>query len=803
MFMYNHNLIEKKWQKYWMENNTFKTFNNSDKKFYALDMFPYPSGQGLHVGHPKGYTATDVVSRFKVHQGFNVLHPIGWDAFGLPAEQYALQTGNHPREFTNKNIDHFREQLQSLGFCFDYSKEVNTTDPKYYKWTQWIFSKLFENNLAEIQDIDVNWCEGLGTVLSNEEVLIVDGKMVSERGSFPVVKRPMRQWVLKITKYADKLLDGLKDLDWPESLKSIQKKWIGKSNGAIIKFNSDKNISFEVFTTRADTVFGVSYLAIAPEHPFVKQFTTKENLTRVNEYVELAKAKTEILRKENKTKSGVFTGSYAINPLNNKQIPIYVTDYVLLDHGTGIVMGVPAHDERDFEFAKLFNLPVNYIIECEHNGAYTQDGKHINSEFLNGLNIADANKTMIEYLTKNNLGHTHCTYKLKDWLFSRQRYWGEPFPIVYDQNHKPQLIKELPVLLPFIQNIKLSKTGESPLVNDQEWMNVNIDGKHYVRESNTMPQWAGSCWYYLGYILKQANGLYIDLNSKEAFELFKKWLPVDLYIGGQEHAVLHLLYARFWHRFLYDIKVVPTKEPFQKIINQGMILGENGEKMSKSRGNVINPDDIVKTHGADALRLYEMFMGPLTASLPWTESGLNGIRKWLDRVCRLFNEENIQITKDFNNVNNQLTFAYNNFVKKITNCIEKQNFNVAISEMMIFINECYKNKIIPEKYLCGFLVALSCYAPHLAEELWSKFNSSSIFRAPWPTYDEKCLIKNTVSIPIQENGKLRDVIEIEINDDKDSIIEKAKSQEKVIKFINGRPIKKIIYVPNKILNFIL
>ncbi len=801
--MYNHNLIEKKWQKYWLENNTYKFSDKSNaKKFYALDMFPYPSGQGLHVGHPKGYTATDIISRFKVHQGFDVLHPIGWDAFGLPAEQYALQTGNHPREFTNKNIDNFRKQLQSLGFCFDYSKEVNTTDPNYYRWTQWIFSKLFEKGLAEIKDVDVNWCENLGTVLSNEEVLIIDGKMVSERGNHPVMKRPMRQWVLKITQYADKLLEELDNLDWPESLKSIQRKWIGKSNGAMIKFKSANDIEFEVFTTRPDTIFGVSYLAIAPENRLLSKFVTKENKTKVDEYIEITKSKTEIQRKENKEKTGFFTGTYVINPLNNKQIPIYVSDYVLADHGTGIVMGVPAHDERDYEFAKKFKLPITYVIKCDEKEPYTKDGEHINSDFLNGKNNKEASKLIIDFLTKNKIGYPHTTYKLKDWLFSRQRYWGEPFPIVFDKNNKPILVKELPVLLPYIKNIRLSKTGESPLVNDSKWMNVQIDGKSYVRESNTMPQWAGSCWYYLGYLLKNTDGTYIDLNSKQAFEIFKKWLPVDLYIGGQEHAVLHLLYARFWHRFLYDIGVVPTKEPFQKIINQGMILGENGEKMSKSRGNIINPDDIVKTHGADALRMYEMFMGPLTASLPWTDTGLNGIRKWLDRVYRLFDEEqtqNISLSK----VNDDLKFAYNNFIKKVTACIEKQNFNVAISEMMIFINKCYKNKSIPSEYLCNFLIVLSCYAPHISEELWSKYNKDSIFKAPWPTYDEKNLIKSTIAIPIQENGKLRDVIEINLNDDKDTIISNAKSREKVIAFIGNRPIKKIIYVPNKILNFIL
>lgn len=802
--MYNHNLIEQKWQKYWEEHNTYQFREKStDKKYYSLDMFPYPSGQGLHVGHPKGYTATDIVSRFKVHQGYDVLHPIGWDAFGLPAEQYALQTGNHPREFTNKNIDNFRNQLKSLGFCFDYAKEVNTTDPNYYKWTQWIFSKLFENGLAEIRDVDVNWCENLGTVLSNEEVLIENGKMVSERGSHPVVKKPMRQWVLKITKYADKLIEGLNDLDWPESLKSIQRKWIGKSTGALIKFKTESNIEFEVFTTRPDTIYGVSYLAIAPEHPLVSKITTDDNKDLINKYIEQAKTKTEILRKENKEKSGIFTGMYAINPLNNKKIPIYVADYVLIDHGTGIVMGVPGHDERDFEFASKFKLPIEYVIECPKDGAYIGDGKHINSDLINGLNKEDAIKVIVEFLEKKNLGRKHITYKLKDWLFSRQRYWGEPFPIIFDEDNKPHLVNDLPLLLPYIKNIKLSHTGQSPLVNDQEWMNVVIDGKKYVRESNTMPQWAGSCWYYLGYLLKQPDGSYIDLNSPEAFAIFKKWLPVDLYVGGQEHAVLHLLYARFWHRFLYDIGVVPTKEPFQKIINQGMILGENGEKMSKSRGNVINPDDIVKTHGADALRLYEMFMGPLTASLPWTENGLNGVRKWLDRVYRLFEDQTIKQINQTDKVDENLCFAFNNFIKNVSNDIEKANFNVGISEMMIFINECYKCKEIPTNYLKDFLVVLSCYAPHLAEELWSKFESHSIFYASWPKYNEEKLTKTTISIPIQENGKLRDVVEVNVTDSNDEVVKKALEREKVKAFINNRPVKKYIYIPGKILNIII
>ena len=801
--MYNHNLIEKKWQKYWDEKQTYQFKEDHTKpKAYILDMFPYPSGQGLHVGHPKGYTATDVAARYRHFKGYSVLHPIGWDAFGLPAEQYAINTNNHPSTFTKQNIDHFREQLKMLGFSYDYNKEVDTTDPKYYKWTQWIFTKLFEHGLAEIRDVDVNWCAKLGTVLSNEEVLNRDGKMVSERGEFPVVKKPMRQWVLKITKYAEKLLDGLNLIDWPESLKSIQRKWIGKSIGALINFKTTQNCDLQVFTTRPDTLFGATYLAIAPDHEDTYKFVTPGNKEKCSQYIIDAKSKSELERKsDTKTQTGVFSGSYAFHPITNQKMPIYICDYILKDYATGSIMAVPAHDERDFKFATKYKLPIIKVIDvADDKLPYIGDGKHINSDFLNGLDNNEAKSKMIEYLVKNKLGKEHITYKMKDWLFSRQRYWGEPFPIIFDENNKPHLVKDLPLLLPPCEDYKPSNDGRSPLAKLTEWINVEIDGKHYVRETNTMPQWAGSCWYYLGYLLKKPDQSYLPLDSKEAYELFKYWLPVDLYVGGQEHAVLHLLYSRFWHHFLYDIKVVPTPEPFYRIVNQGMILGSNGEKMSKSRGNVINPDEIIKTHGADALRLYEMFMGPLGASLPWTEEGLNGVRKWLDRVYRLFETK---INDLDNKTNATLDYAYNLFIRNVSHNIEKGNLNVAISDMMVFINSCYSLEKLNKEYLHNFLIVLSCFAPHLAEELNSMLRyKDSIYNSVWPKFDETKLIKSEISIPVMINGKLRDVVLVDVNASENEIIEFVKKQPKVINAIGGKQIKKIIYIKNKIVNIL-
>ena len=802
--MYNHNLIEKKWQKYWLKHKTYKFVDDHSKpKAYILDMFPYPSGQGLHVGHPKGYTATDVVSRFKHFNGYSVLHPIGWDAFGLPAEQYAINTNNHPAKFTQKNINHFRKQLQMIGFSYDYDKEVNTTDPKYYKWTQWIFSKLFEYGLAEIKDVDVNWCKKLGTVLSNEEVLNKDGKMVSERGEFPVVKKPMRQWVLKITKYADKLIEGLDLIDWPESLKAIQRKWIGRSTGALITFETDVKINLAVFTTRPDTLFGASFLAIAPDHNDVLKFITDKNKFKCLDYIDKAKSKSDLERKANtKVQTGVFSGSYAIHPITKRKLPIYICDYILKDYATGSIMAVPAHDERDYNFAIKYKLPIIKVIDTKGNKLpYVGDGQHINSEFLNGLNNKKAIDKMIDYLTKHKIGKSHVTYKMKDWIFCRQRYWGEPFPIVFDKNNKPHLIKDLPLILPQCEDFKPSNDGKSPLSKLTKWVNVTIDNKKYYRETNTMPQWAGSCWYYLGYLLKQPDQSYIPLNSKKAYELFKYWLPVDLYVGGQEHAVLHLLYSRFWHRFLYDIKVVPTPEPFYRLMNQGMILGTNGEKMSKSKGNVINPDEVIKTHGADALRLYEMFMGPLGASLPWTEDGLNGVRKWLDRIYRLF----VTKIKDFSNKSNkQLDYDYNLFVKNVTQNINENSFNVAISDMMIFINTCYNSNELNKEYMHNFLIVLSCYAPHLAEELNKMMGyKDSIYHFVWPKFDDSKLIKSEISIPIMVNGRLRDVLKVNVSITKDEIISLAKKQPKIIKFIDKKTIKKIIYVKDKIINILI
>ncbi|MDR1991354.1 MAG: leucine--tRNA ligase [Mycoplasmataceae bacterium] len=805
--MYNHNLIEKKWQKYWETNHTYK-FQDTDKpKSYVLDMFPYPSGAGLHVGHLKGYTATDIVARYKRFKGFDVLHPIGWDAFGLPAEHYALTTGNQPKEFTDHNINVFRNQLKMMGFSYDYQKEVNTTDHQYYKWTQWIFAKLFENDLAEIKDVEVNWSEDLKTVLANEEVLTIDNKLVSERGHFPIIRKPMRQWVLKITKYADKLLEGLNEIDWPESLKLMQRNWIGRSVGALIKFETTCDVTLEVFTTRPDTIYGTTFLSIAPENSLVLKLTNPAQMAKVSAYIETTQTKSELQRKElQKDKTGIFTGSYAINYFTKEKIPIYVADYVLNSYGTGIVMGVPAHDQRDYEFAITYKLPIKFIIATDvQNQAYIGDGVHINSELINGLKIEAASKKIIDYLKTNKIGKTHITYKMKDWVFSRQRYWGEPFPIIFDKQQVPHLVKDLPVILPEIEHIQASKTVESPLANLTEWLNVEINGEHYRRETNTMPQWAGSCWYYLGYLMKCPNGSYLPLDDSQTKKIFKKWLPIDLYVGGQEHAVLHLLYSRFWHRFLYDINIVPTKEPFKFIINQGMILGDDGEKMSKSKGNVINPDEIVKTHGADALRLYEVFMGPITASLPWAENGLNGIRKWLDRVYRLFNDYQDKFTNDLNKIEEDLDRVYHKFIKQITENIENFNLNLAVSQMMIFINKCYQSKFLYTLHMQGFLVVLSCFTPHLSEEIWHEIckQKNSVTLQSWPIFDDQKTMDDFITLPIQENGKLRATILIKKDELQAQVEKQAYATEKVKLFLKNRKPKKIIYVKNKILNFIL
>ncbi len=808
---FDHKQIEQKWQNYWLNHKTFKTSEDKSKpKYYALDMFPYPSGAGLHVGHPEGYTATDIVSRMKRMQGYRVLHPMGWDAFGLPAEQYALNTGNDPREFTDLNINTFRKQIQSLGFSYDWDKELNTTDPKYYKWTQWIFTQLYNMGLAEIKDIEVNWCEGLGTVLANEEVLNVDGKMVSERGEHPVIKKPMKQWVLKITHYAERLLEDLEGLDWTESIKDMQRNWIGKSEGALINFKvAGQDASFDVFTTRPDTVFGVTYVVLAPEHPLVNQITTPECKESVTAYQEAAKAKSDLERTElNKEKTGVATGAYAIHPMTGEKVPVWIGDYVLASYGTGAVMAVPAHDERDYEFAKVYELPVKQVIEGDiTEGAFTGDGVHIESDFINGMNTADAKVAVIEWLEANGAGTRKVNYKLRDWLFSRQRYWGEPFPVILWEDGTMSVLEadQLPLELPVMDNIKPSGTGESPLANAKEWLEVvREDGVKGRRETNTMPQWAGSCWYYMGYILKQGED-YVGLNTEEAKQLLKEWLPVDLYIGGAEHAVLHLLYARFWHKVLFDLGIVETKEPFQRLFNQGMILGENNEKMSKSKGNVVNPDDIVESHGADTLRLYEMFMGPLDAAIAWSTEGLDGSRRFLDRVWRLFVTPEHTLTEKVDEVNDgKLDKVYHETVKKVTEDYEKLSFNTAIAQMMIFINESYKATSIPREYVEGFVKLLNPIAPHLTEEIWSVLgHEGTISYEAWPTYDEAKLISDTMTIIAQVNGKLRARIEVAANISKEEMLEVAMAHENVQNFITGKEIVKTIAVPKKLVNIVV
>ena len=805
---FDHRIIEKKWQKYWEENETYKTpLISSKPKYYALDMFPYPSGAGLHVGHPEGYTATDIVSRMKRMQGFNVMHPMGWDAFGLPAEQYAMKTGHHPSEFTYQNIENFKRQIKMLGLSYDWSREIATCDPKYYRWTQWIFCQLYNKGLAELKEIEVNWCEGLGTVLANEEILNVDGKMVSERGNFPVEKRPMKQWVLKITEYAERLEKDLDLVDWPDSVKDMQRNWIGKSVGALIDFNVDGiDEKFTVFTTRCDTLFGATYCILAPEHQLVKKITTPDRLEAVNEYIAFAKSKSDLDRTElNKEKTGCFTGSYAINPVNGKKIPIWIADYVLSSYGTGAIMAVPAHDSRDFEFAKKFGLDIIPVLECDEEllktSAWTEDGIHINSEFLNGLNKEDAIKKMAEFLNEKGIGKLSVNYRLRDWIFSRQRYWGEPFPIIHWEDGTISLVdeKDLPLELPNMTNIKLSGTGESPLANAKEWLEVTrADGVKGRRETNTMPQWAGSCWYYIGYLLKE-NDNFLDLSNKEVQEAISKWLPVDLYIGGAEHAVLHLLYSRFWHKVLYDCGIVNTKEPFQKLFNQGLILGENGVKMSKSLGNVVNPDPVVDTYGADSLRVYEMFMGPLDAMKPWSTKGLEGARRFLERAWRLVTE-----VASINNNNNNLEKIYHQTVKKVTEDFESLHFNTAIAQLMIFTNEAYKNPMIPKEYLEGYVKMLYPLAPHIGEELWQYLgHDNTISYEPWPTFNAASCLDDMVTIVIQVNGKLRDKIEVAKDTPKEEIERLALSSEKVQSNINNQQIKKIIVVPNKLVSIVL
>lgn len=797
---YDFNKIENKWQKYWDENETFKTdvWDFSKPKFYALDMFPYPSGRGLHVGHPEGYTATDIISRKKRMEGFNVLHPIGFDSFGLPAEQFAINTGNHPEGFTKDNIETFTKQLKFLGFSFDWSKTISTCDPKYYKWTQWIFKQLFIDGYAKQVDMPVNWCEELGTVLANDEV--IDGK--SERGGFPVIRKNMKQWVLDIPAYAEKLLEGLDSLDWPHSTKEMQRNWIGKSSGANVNFKVfGTDYSFVVFTTRCDTLFGATYCVLAPEHKLVNKIVSFDQREAVTAYQNNCSKKSEFERTElNKEKTGVFTGAYAVNPVNGKKIPIWISDYVLSSYGTGAIMAVPAHDERDYAFAKKFNLEIIPVlaggnIDVE---AYTLDGLHINSGFLDGLNKEDAINKMIAWLEENNIGSKKITYRLREWIFARQRYWGEPIPVIHCDDKDIVLDDEdLPLVLPELDEYKPKVSGTAPLENAQDWVNVTYHGNKGKRETSTMPGSAASSWYFLRYI---------DPNNDKQFadpELIKHWLPVDLYIGGAEHVVGHLLYSRFWNNYLYDKGLVFTKEPFKKLVHQGMILGENNEKMSKSRGNVVNPDDIVRDYGADSLRLYEMFMGPLEASLPWSNKGLEGAKKFLDRVWRLFYTP--EYTDKFSDVNDgSLDKIYNFTVKKVSNDFDNLCFNTAIAQMMTFINEVYKAQIVYKPYMEGFIKLLSPICPHMCEEIWQDlgYNKTIAYEA-WPTYDESKLASDTVSLVVQVNGKLRDKIEVLASWDNEAIIKEALASEKVKAFIDGKEVIKTIVVPKKIVNIVI
>ena len=735
---YEHKSIEAKWRSIYAEKKPFycDTHDFSKPKYYCMDMFPYPSGQGLHVGHPEGYTATDIVCRMKRMQGFNVLHPMGWDAFGLPAEQFAIKNNVHPEEFTRKNIAHFKEQINSLGLSYDWDKEIATIDEDYYKWTQWIFLQLYKHDLAYVADIPVNYCPELGTVLANEEV--IDGK--SERGGYPVIRMPMRQWILKITAYADRLEKDLSKLDWPKSTLEMQKNWIGRSVGVGITFPIvGKDESFEVFTTRVDTLFGCTYCCLAPEHPLVKKLVSKEQEKAVLSYIEESARKSDLARTgTNQEKTGVYLGIEAINPVNGTKIPVYVADYVLGSYGSGAVMAVPAHDTRDYAFAKKHGLPIIQVIEGDiSEEAYTGDGKHMNSSYADGLDIAGAKAAITEDLIQKGAGKRIVNYKLRDWIFSRQRYWGEPIPLatLEDGTEYPIPEEELPVTLPEMDRYEPSKGGKPPLEHaPASWLDYETpDGRKGKRETNTMPQWAGSCWYYLRYIDPHNDKVLADK------ELLDHWLPVDLYVGGAEHAVLHLLYARFWHKFLLDIGVVSCEEPFQKLYHQGMILGENGEKMSKSRGNVVNPDDIVRTHGADSLRLFEMFAGPLCDVKPWSPRGLDGARRFIERVYRLVDEEPyLSMLTDENS--HELDASYAQMVKKVTEDFASLSFNTAISAMMVFVNDVYKAKSIYRPYLEGFVKAFSCVCPFAGEEMWAKLGHDALIDyEPWPTYDPKAL----------------------------------------------------------------
>ena len=893
---YNFSKIEDKWQKIWQKEKTYKSNLNNKPKYYILDMFPYPSGSGLHVGHPLGYIASDIIARFKRNKGFNVLHPMGFDSFGLPAEQYAIKTGQHPKETTDNNIVRFKKQLNSLGLSFDWDREIKTSDSNYYKWTQWIFLKLYNSffdekeqiakpidklaipvNLSEkekieyidnhrltyIDEIDVNWCEELGTVLSNEEV--IGG--LSERGGFPVIKKPMKQWIMRITSYSNRLLEDLDNLDWPDSIKLSQKNWIGKSEGAEIYFKVKQNKIINTFTTRPDTIYGATYLVLAPEHELIKEITSKEQLVSVNKYINDASKKSDLERQENeKNKTGVFTGAYAINPISNQKIPIWISDYVLSSYGTGAIMSVPAHDERDFEFATKFKLPIIEVISNKSKKkCYTGDGKIINSGKFNGISNNEFKNKVIEILERNKTGKKTVNYKLRNWIFSRQRYWGEPIPILHSKDKSIALNEQdLPLILPKVNSYLPKNDGSSPLARNKEWSEVEINGNKYKRESNTMPQWAGSCWYYLRYL---------DPNNKEEFvniQKVKYWMPVDLYIGGAEHAVLHLLYSRFWHKVLYDLKYVTTNEPFDKLVNQGMILGRSNfiyriknskkyvsynlknkydstrlhvdvnlvkndeldikkfvasssefkdaefilennkymcgyeiEKMSKSKSNVVNPDEIIKKYGSDTLRMYEMFLGPIEQSKPWNTNGIDGVFKFLNKFWNLFHDKNDQLFTSEEEPNKNEYKVLHNAIKKIEYDIERLSLNTCISLLMITINELNKIKCNKIKILKPLLILISPFAPHIAEELWNKAgNKKSISYAKYPKYNKKYLIKNEYEYPIMINGKLRTKINFSLKASNTEIEETVKSNELVKKWVKTSDIKKVIIVSNKIINIV-
>ena len=810
---YDHKSIESRWQKFWSENQTFKSedISTNKPKYYVLDMFPYPSGAGLHVGHALGYVATDIVARYKRMKGFNVLHPMGWDAFGLPAEQYAIKTGTHPKETTHQNVSNFKKQINSLGFSYDWSREINTTDPNYYKWTQWIFMQLYNKGLAYEQEVAVNWCPELKAVLANEEV--VNGK--SDIGGHPVVRLPMRQWILKITDYAESLLDGLDDLDWPENIKELQKNWIGKSEGVELGFDIDgHNDTINVYTTRPDTLFGASYMVLAPEHTLIHSIVTDEQRSKVEAYIEETKKKSDFDRTEvNKDKTGVFTGSYAINPFSKEKIEIWIADYVLISYGTGAIMAVPGHDERDWEFASKYNLPIVEVVEGGDvsKAAYTAKGnaKIINSSndktlSMDGLSVDQAIKEAILFIEKNSIGKATVNYKLRDWLFSRQRYWGEPFPLIH-KDDSVELIqeKDLPVMLPEVENYKPSDDGKSPLSLVKNWVEVKDESGNIIglRETNTMPQWAGSCWYFLRFTDPN--------NTNEAWSKEKEnyWMPVDLYIGGQEHAVLHLLYSRFWHHVLYDLGLVSTKEPFKKLYNQGMILGDDGTKMSKSRGNVINPEEIMDEYGSDSMRLYEMFMGPLNKSKPWSTKGLQGCYRFVNKLWSIIVDENGNLSSkivDSDEENKDTLFLHHQTIKKLGEDIENLHFNTAVSQLMIYCNHLQKCSTVSKKLIEELVIILSPFVPHLSEEFWSLLgHSETITYQPWPQFDEGLIQLDEVTIAVQVNGKLRANINIAKDSDEKDVISEAMSLENVEKFTSEGNVVKTIYVPNRLLNFVV